>query len=141
MNFKYPILTTREQSERLLVLGVKSETADMCLAKNYGIEICVPYCDMNIYNQAYYRPAWSLVRLLEMMPTSIENDYCSAGLQVTPPIIQYWSFEKEENYAIFNRTDVFDNAISCIEWLIKNNYFNKEFLNDNGTEDRRNIQV
>ena len=30
MNFKTPISTTREQSERLLALGVKPETADLC---------------------------------------------------------------------------------------------------------------
>ena len=131
MNFKYPILTTREQSERLLALGMKLETADMCLGEEYGIEVCIPYFDIDSNSQAYYRPAWSLVRLLEMMPTTIENDYCSAGLQITPPIIQYWSFDREESYAIFNRTDIFDNAISCIEWLIRNNYFNKEYLNNN----------
>jgi len=130
MDFKYQISTTREQSERLLALGVKLETADMCLAKEYGIEICAPYCDINIYNQPYYRPDWSLVRLMEMMPTAIENNYCSAALQITPPVIQYWSFDKEESCVIFNRTDIFDNAISCIEWLIRNNYFNKEFLNN-----------
>ena len=130
MNFKYPILTTRERSERLLALGVKLETADMCLGEEYGIEICIPYFDIDSNSQAYYRPAWSFIRLLEMMPTAIENDYCSAGLQVTPPVIQYWNFNEEESYAIFNRTDIFDNAISCIEWLIRNNYFNKEYLNN-----------
>lgn len=131
MNFKYPILTTIEQSERLLALGVKLETADMCLGEKYGIEICIPYCDIDSYNQLYYRPAWSLVRLLEMMPTTIDNDYCSAVLQITPPVIQYWNFNEEESYVMFNRTDIFDNAIACIEWLIRNNYFNKEYLNNN----------
>lgn len=131
MNFKYPILTTREQSEKLLALGVKPETADMCLGEEYGIEICIPYFDIDSNSQAYYRPAWSFVRLLEMMPTAIENDYCSAVLQITLPVIQYWSFDKEESYAIFNRIDIFDNEISCIEWLIRNNYFNKEYLNNN----------
>ena len=31
MNFKSQIATTREQSERLLALGIKPETADMYL--------------------------------------------------------------------------------------------------------------
>ena len=131
MNFKYPILTTIEQSERLLALGVKLETADMCLEEKYGIEICAPYCDIDSHNQPYYHPAWSLVRLLEMMPAEIDNDYCSAVLQITPPVIQYWNFNEEESYVMFNRTDIFDNAIACIEWLIRNNYFNKEYLNNN----------
>ena len=130
MNFKYPISTTREQSERLLSLGVKLETADMCLGENYAIETCVPYCDIDSHNQPYYRPAWSLVRLLEMMPTAIDDDYCAAILQISPPVIQYWNFYEEESYALFNQTGIFDNAIACIEWLIRNNYFNKEYLNN-----------
>ena len=33
-NFKSQICTSREQSERLLALGLKKETADMCITDN-----------------------------------------------------------------------------------------------------------
>ena len=132
MNFKIPISTTRKQSKVLLALGVKPETADMF----YNLHSASASSEINNYGTNLYKdkkfiPSWSLVRLLEMTPTAIDNDYCSAVLQVTPPVIQYWSFDKEESYAIFNRTDIFYNAIACIKWLIRNNYFNKKYLNNN----------
>ena len=129
MNFKTPISTTREQSERLLALGVKPETADMC----YNLYFASAPPEINNYGADLYKdrcfiPSWSLARLLEMMPTEIDNDYCSAVLQITPSVIQYWCFSEEESYVMFNRTDIFDNAIECIGWLIRNDYFNKEYL-------------
>jgi hypothetical protein len=30
----------------------------------------------------------------------------------------------------YQHTDLFDNIISCIEWLIKEGYFNKEYLEE-----------
>lgn len=129
MNFKTPISTTREQSERLLALGVKPGTADMC----YNLYFEDAPIEINNYGTYLYKdrcfiPSWSLPRLLEMMPTEIENDYCSAVLQITNPVIQYWCFSEEESYVMFNRTDIFDNAVECIGWLVKNGYFNKEYL-------------
>lgn len=132
MNFKYPISTIRKQSKMLLALGVKPETADMF----YNLHFASASPEINNYGANLYKdkkfiPSWSLVRLMEMMPTAIDNDYCSATLQITPPVIQYWSFDKEESCVIFNRTNIFHNAIACIKWLIRNNYFNKEYLNNN----------
>ena len=135
MNFKTPISTTREQSERLLALGVKPETADMC----YNLYFEDAPIEINNYGTCLYKdrcfiPSWSLSRLLEMIPTEFENDYCSAVLQITPPVIQYWCFSEEESYVMFNRTDIFDNAIECIGWLIRNGHFNKEYLIKQGNE-------
>lgn len=131
MNFKTPISTTREQSERMFVLGVKPETADCYIectpsGKNFTY-IRQPY-NGDIFKRSNVIPSWSLARLLEMMPTEIENDYCSAVLQITHPVIQYWCFSEEESYVMFNRTDIFDNAVECIGWLVKNGYFNKEYM-------------
>ena len=80
--FKSQICTTREQSERLMALGLKKETADMCykvLTHNWtGKEIpeknrhyvkCAWYdendqvCGMERYKTI---PAWSLHRLIEI---------------------------------------------------------------------------
>lgn len=129
MNFKTPISTTREQSERLLALGVRPETADMCYNLYFeGSPIEINNYGADLYKDKRFIPSWSLSRLLEMMPTEIENDYCSAVLQITPSVIQYWCFNEEESYMMFNRTDIFDNAIECIGWLIQNRYFNKEYM-------------
>lgn len=80
MKFKSQICTTKEQSDRLLALGLKKETADMVLLKELAYDEkrhCL--CDADTYmirpidylNGEEHRdniPAWSLHRLIEMMP-------------------------------------------------------------------------
>ena len=66
MKFNSQICTTKEQSERLLALGLKNETADMGWVKmlngdGYVIAIAEDYAFIDI-------PAWSLNRLIEMIP-------------------------------------------------------------------------
>lgn len=64
MKFNSQICTTKEQSERLLTLGLKKETADMGWVKmlngdEYVIAIAEDYAFIDI-------PAWSLHRLIEI---------------------------------------------------------------------------
>lgn len=71
MNFNTQICTTREQSSRLLALGVKKETADMHydLTVSFskpqagGVEVSRYGCQ-----KGYIEPAWSLHRLVAMCP-------------------------------------------------------------------------
>lgn len=63
-NFKSQICTTREQSERLISLGLKEETVDMRwerISEKYAYypSTKTPYASSDI-------PAWSLHRLIEM---------------------------------------------------------------------------
>ena len=71
MKFKSQICTTVEQSERLLALGLKKETADMCWQKTTlnGKAITYPaqdawHCSTAITD--FHIPAWSLSRLIEI---------------------------------------------------------------------------
>ena len=73
-NFKSAICTSIEQSERLLALGLKKETADMVhyrssSIQNWGI-FAKPWRNDYKGSQWYY-PAWSLGRLTEMLPSPI----------------------------------------------------------------------
>ena len=69
-NFKSQICTTREQSERLLALGLKKETADMCwIPLNDGR--CVLGVSTEIRLDTI--PAWSLHRLIEMVAGGSEE--------------------------------------------------------------------
>ena len=43
MNFTSQICTTEEQSKRLLALGLKKETADMMLIRDFGYLLNEPY--------------------------------------------------------------------------------------------------
>ena len=104
--FNSQICTTREQSERLLALGLKKDTADMCILRN--VELAFP-CPAD--NE--FIPAWSLHRLVSM----IEEDFQSDGRFFCLPM---FGFDKSDN--------LYDNIIDAYEWLIKEGYFNKEYL-------------
>lgn len=82
-------------------------------------------------------PAWSLHRLLSLIPKDIEFQvYPMCGRNYTLPIelqitseldICYIKLNREE-FTGFYGTDIYDSAIRCIEWLIKEGYFNKDYL-------------
>ena len=101
MEFKTQICTTKEQSERLLGLGLNPDTADMGLVGD------IPIILNTLWKNAdpiFETPAWSLHRLIEIYRESINaSDYLFEG-------------------------DAFEKAISNIEWLIKKDYINKEYI-------------
>lgn len=105
-NFKSQPCTSREQSETLLTLGLKKETAD-CIhfhTKEKGWEILVlEEGDTAKHVEGFEIPAWSLGRLLEVMRMK-------ASSQIVP------------------LDDTFDRLIEGIETRIKEEYFPKEYL-------------
>ena len=76
-NFKSQICTTREQSERLLSLGLKKETADMYYEGRLEGEwprIMPHKTEMDYFNLwDSIIPAWSLHRLIEMVAGGSEE--------------------------------------------------------------------
>ena len=131
-NFRSQICTTREQSERLLTLGLKKETADMCLVDNIYDTYHIKTYSPNWLTDIPHIPAWSLHRLIELMPQSIGHLELAVGSdyagyyedRCNSELGMYWEYVEET-------PDMFDNIISTIEWLIKEEYFNKEYL-ENG---------
>ena len=133
-NFKSQICTSRDQSERLLALGLKKETADMhwafhsVTATRYmvahpcdGVGECIP--------------AWSLHRLIkDLMPDTIavENATCMGHRFFYLLTFMHDDVTYEVNSFVFKEfaehDNYYDNIIDCIEWLIKEGYFNKEYL-------------
>ena len=115
INFNSQVCTTHEQSERLLALGLKKETADCFLEyvgrDNYGSNVWHPSIIVNNYRMPDYSrdfPAWSLDRLISMINDSdVSEDY------------------KVEFYTKLNR---YDEAIALIQSLIHIGQFNKEYL-------------
>ena len=75
MKFNSQICTTREQSERLLSLGLKKETADMkwlgCSDENGDIYHLLS--DVPHHFRSTDIPAWSLHRLIEMVAGGSEE--------------------------------------------------------------------
>lgn len=105
MEFTSQICTTKNQSERLLALGLKKETADITY---FNDEICLAaYNEMECPYDNLVHPAWSLHRLWELAVLSrIDLD------------------SKDEIRVIY------DGVIDEIERLIKEGYFDKEYLEE-----------
>ena len=111
MKFNSQICTTREQSERLLALGLKKETADMVhiyLNQWDGWYVRPLDADESIHHIEI--PAWSLHRLLCMFTA------------------------KRKCLLIRSGADLYDVLIDKIEHKIKEGDFPKEYLNGT-TED------
>ena len=141
-NFKSSVCTSHEQSERLLALGLKKETADCywfyCdIAKEWKCTILSSTQVFKDYPTTVI-PAWSLWRLIEMLPPSIKDGYhYSLIYDIHRDAIGYICFANGGLQRPYNRllwdtqsTDPFDNIIVCIEWLIKEGCFNKEYLEE-----------
>ena len=128
-----------EQSERLLALGLKKETADCywfyCdIAKKWKCTILSSTQVFEDYPTTVI-PAWSLYRLWELLGKikkyegedellypriSLEEDDV---IFVSPKSI--WS---RRNFC--SPKGAYENIINCLEELIKEGYFNKEYLED-----------
>lgn len=103
-NFTSQICTTNEQSERLLALGLRKETADMCI-DNMGNIYTYPITIIEtIKNDWGLIPLWSLHRLMEIYTNGFSDSN--------------W------NMAQFN----WNILIDCIECRIHEGYCNKEYL-------------
>ena len=105
-NFKSQVATSREQSERLLALGLKKETADMRwerISEKYAYypSTKMPYASSDI-------PAWSLHRLWELYWSNKVGSDClfGCGKYMSP-------------YA---------KMIAMIEYDIEDGTFNKDYL-------------
>ena len=126
LKFNSTICTSREQSDRLLTLGLKKETADMHYYHTVDFEgnevwypSIIPYENVvmasdfvgetEICLENYTIPAWSLDRLIELLKDS----------------------DTPENYKVdfhvgLNR---YDEIIALIQSLIHIDEFNKNYLN------------
>lgn len=118
IEFNTQICTTIEQSKRLLELGLDNDTADMFHpAQHIGKDI-VRYSDspMRVQEEHFEifvddLPAWSLHRLIAMLPDRKMTwlaVYCDSK----------------------DCSKIYGEVISLIEWMIENEYFNKEYLKE-----------
>ena len=130
-NFKSAICTSLEQSKKLLALGLKKETADMSIGHT---GLLYPYLQSDEEDRNFI-PAWSLHRLIkDLMPDTIavENATCMGHRFFYLLTFMHDDVTYEVNSFVFKEftehDNYYDNIIDCIEWLIKEGYFNKEYL-------------
>lgn len=129
-NFNSAICTSREQSERLLALGLKKETADMGLCVNIPLSVE----DWKDYDDTVIDiPAWSLHRLLSILPDYIVVNSSSGlnpnfYLNIRDGFVSY----KDNRGFSYGSTsgNMYDAITSMISFLIKEGYFPKEYLEE-----------
>lgn len=103
MKFNSQVCTSVEQSQRLLELGLKPETADMCIDLYYEDKPFAINEDVDLSTQTEAIPAWSLHRLIEILDS---------------PLIKF-------NILYYNP---YEEIIYLISECIKNDYISKEYL-------------
>ena len=119
LKFNSAICTSRFQSERLLALGLRKETADMFIGIDWGKELAYDKNGGYTSNLDASIPAWSLGRLIEMMPRTAIMHTQEGDTRID---IDIYAIE------ILVSDDPIAEAVSVIEWLIKEGNFNKKYL-------------
>ena len=117
-NFNSQICTTREQSDRLLALGLNKETAD-CALLPLTDEVTSVLVKPSTNDIKFTIPAWSLGRLIKLMPRTTIMHTQEGDTSID---IDMYAIE------ILVSDDPIAEAVSIIEWLIKEGNFNKEYL-------------
>ena len=164
------ICTNKEQSSRLLEAGVRPETADMVIlyidnecnvagwkdirkddkgqlyydvyGETYILRKEILPVDNPYYDHSYQNdcPAWSLSKLIDMMPKSYQDDidgmvYYLSGNFVELMYASDWIKDGEGDNTYncaksFDKENLMDNVVDAIEWLIKRGHLNNKFLTD-----------
>lgn len=127
MNFTSQICTTEEQSKRLLALGLRMETADMGIVKSTN-EIYVGCPTEYSFENGLHIPAWSLHRLIEMIPSFIDIGKHNYMFSIIQGKLFSYGSDIAGNAFLYGKGSVYESAIYTIEWLIIEGYFNKEYL-------------
>ena len=121
------ICTTKEQSSRLLEAGVRPETADMYLDE-FECPVAFEYRRIEGHEDMAF-PAWSLSKLIEILPTNINGYILSVDFENKGVEYSMTNFCDRLDYLyIEGYENLFDGIIDCIEWLIREGHLNKKFL-------------
>ena len=163
MNFKSQICTTREQSERLLSLGLKPETAEMVYhftkSKSEWLQWELqpktptlrgkfwtpqriaklgspfhkhsdgsPMSGEEVFDEIWGKdvPAWSLWRLLELLPIEIRTGTNENVFGLFHETSDAWLLSYPYVRS-FETASPIESCVLAIDWLISNGHFNKEY--------------
>ena len=124
---KTNICTTQDQSARLLKCGVPAESADMSIDTDTDKLYLGAYSER--VDKVHEVPAWSLSRLLSLLPFKIPCGNFEFWLDVAPInfstqwSIGYYCIEKPKVIKGLTHTDnLIECAVQEIVWLTANGY-------------------
>lgn len=131
------ICTNKSQSSRLLEAGVRPESADMYLDE-FELPVAFEYRRIvGHMDQDKICPAWSLSKLIDMMPPAIDSLgtlYLCAGLNTkkynadNKIKAHQYSIEYGVNYTSHRHDDPIEALIETIEWLIEEGHLDNKYL-------------
>lgn len=137
------ICTNKEQSSRLLEAGVRPETADCYLLRimetedwsSENVQELIIESWMNkpgLLDMDSRYPAWSLSKLIDMIPDQIECEGYNYYLFILPRDKEFTiKYSAGSNLAqSYCRESFFDAITEMIEWLIKEGYLDKKLCGD-----------
>jgi hypothetical protein len=141
-NFKTHLCTTKEQSKRLLKLGLHPKTADMYYPEELDGGELPLISDAKFGCPSNTLPAWSLHRLMTLCPEKLVDGRERVIKDMyTPDEYELWVSLDQCSYLdvtaryggetlgfFYEDGNLYDALIACIEWLIKEGHFNKEYL-------------
>ena len=131
-NMKTNICTTKDQSARLLKCGVPAESADMSIDADTDKLYLSAYSER--VDKVHEVPAWSLSRLLTLLPKEIKVDESpydeiqKYGLLIYPYMggwqVDYQYCEDDECHCLkcVYGADLIEACVEAIEWLSANGY-------------------
>lgn len=128
--FNSQICTTKIQSQRLLDLGLKPETADMIHQYTAVWGWFIFPCNWNVCTiSEEHIPAWSLHRLKCLLPTKIpyKSGYLTTEI-INNVNLMFITDTSEQRLISFIHENLYESMIKGIKWLIEEDYFNKEYL-------------
>lgn len=105
MEIKSQICTTREQSEKLLALGLKKETGDMRLIWLYRYR-----------DEDYYQP--------------MSNDFSTSNDEIPAWSLQRLLMMYGDNYSFFSLENAYSELIHAIAIDIEKGTFNQDYLEE-----------
>ena len=126
------ICTNKKQSSRLLEAGVNPKTADMYLDE-FECPVAFEYRRIEGHvGQDMAFPAWSLSKLIDMMPDQIECEGYNYYLFILPRDKKFTiKYSAGSNLAqSYCRENLFDAITEMIEWLIKEGYLDNKLCGD-----------
>lgn len=107
--------TSKEQSKRLIELGLSPETADMYYEDDISIVVGHSWHERHI-------PCWSVGALLEVMPKL--GVYPTFDLDREKPSIFYLNDGTYQDEVVFGST-LLETTFNMVVWLLENNYIKK----------------
>ena len=123
---KTNICTTQDQSARLLKCGVSTDTADMMFTPHNTLST-EPYKET--LEDRGYIPAWTLSRLLTLLPFKIHSCEYEYWLDIAPInygkqwSVGYYCTEKPRTIKGLTHTEsLIECAVREIEWLSANGH-------------------